>query len=111
LGLSGGPWYVVKKDIDENIIYVSHSEDILNRPCNEYFVSDINWINGAPEKLNLTTKLRHGPKKIDCHLEFQSDGLLKVKLDQQDAGISPGQFSIFYDDTLCLGGGIISGTV
>jgi tRNA-specific 2-thiouridylase len=111
LGLSGGPWYVVRKDIDENIIYVSHSEDLLNKPCNEYFVSDINWINEPPAKLNLTTKLRHGPKKIDCHLEFQSDNLLKVKLEQQDAGISPGQFSIFYDDTLCLGGGIISGIV
>jgi len=37
--------------------------------------------------------------------------LLKVKIEQQDTGISPGQFSIFYDNTLCLGGGIISRTV
>ena len=27
LGLSGGPWFVIRKDIDENIIYVSRGYD------------------------------------------------------------------------------------
>lgn len=29
LGLGGGPWFVVKKDVEQNILYVSHGYDTL----------------------------------------------------------------------------------
>lgn len=111
LGLSGGPWYVVKKDIDENIVYISHSDEVINLPNKEFFVSEVNWFNSAPEKNRLQTKLRHGQKKYNCTIFIENNDLIKVTLDEKDQGISPGQFSIFYDGEVCLGGGTISRTI
>jgi tRNA U34 2-thiouridine synthase MnmA/TrmU len=36
-----------------------------------------------------------------------NESVLSVKLDRSDNGIAPGQFAVFYDDNVCLGGGVI----
>ena len=48
LGLHGGPWYVVGKDIKKNIIYVSSKQDLLNRSCFDFKVAALNWITTPP---------------------------------------------------------------
>jgi tRNA U34 2-thiouridine synthase MnmA/TrmU len=35
------------------------------------------------------------------------EDLLNVKMNDSDGGIAPGQFAVFYDNEVCLGGGII----
>jgi tRNA-specific 2-thiouridylase len=107
IGLGGGPWYVVKKDIENNIIYISTEK--LNQSVfrDKFFVRDINWIPYAPTKLNLQVKLRHGPKKYDCKLDIVNDSTVKVEIDGEDEGIASGQFAVFYDGDYCLGGGVI----
>ena len=106
LGLSGGPWYVVKKDIQENIIYISR-ENLEKKEKNEFEVGKFNWISGEkPGKKNLQVKIRHGENIFNCCLELNSDNGL-VKLDGFDKGIAPGQFAVFYDKEICLGGGVI----
>lgn len=109
LGLSGGPWFVVKKDIEENIIYVSLTNEINEIESKYFSVVKCNWISGAiPEKNNLTVKIRHGEKMIPCNLEMLEDGSGRVELFETDKGIAPGQFAVFYDGDICLGGSIIS---
>ncbi|WP_337866724.1 tRNA 2-thiouridine(34) synthase MnmA [Ignavibacterium sp.] len=106
LGLGGGPWYVVKKDVMNNIIYVSR-EDYHNRARKEFYVSKFNWISEKPESTeNLKVKIRHGAKYYNCKLELNAH-TGKVILDHQDQGIAPGQFAVFYRDDLCLGGSVI----
>lgn len=108
LGLSGGPWYVVQKDITNNIIYVSHSNNIIEKHRNELIVADVNWIYEVPtDGTNLKVKLRHGPKMSDCEVFHLSDGRLDIKMQEYDQGIARGQFAILYKDDYCLGGGII----
>jgi tRNA (5-methylaminomethyl-2-thiouridylate)-methyltransferase len=110
LGLGGGPWYVVKKDLEKNIVYISHSNTMDSSLRDTFKVDEINWIQGA-ESFNRTKelKLRHGPELIPCILKKISEEMFEVKISKADAGIAAGQHAIFYDGKECLGGGIIKG--
>ncbi|RPI72077.1 MAG: tRNA 2-thiouridine(34) synthase MnmA [Ignavibacteriales bacterium] len=105
LGLSGGPWYVVKKDIEGNRIFISR-ENLEQKEKNEFEVGKFNWISGTPGKENLQVKIRHGAKFYKCCLKLSNDKGL-VQLDGSDKGIAPGQFAVFYDEEVCLGGSVI----
>ena len=107
LKLGGGPWFVVKKDVDKNIIYIS-KEDISAREKKEFYVGKLNWISGTkPSDSKLHVKIRHGARKYECRIDWLQENGLKVNLVESDSGIAPGQFAVFYDNEICLGGGII----
>ncbi|MDR3646660.1 MAG: tRNA 2-thiouridine(34) synthase MnmA [Candidatus Babeliales bacterium] len=107
IGLSGGPWYVVSKDIDKNIVYISKNYHNLDKPRNQFTVGEFNWISGnKPELHNLTVKLRHGQEKYNCSIqEFNEE--FGVTIDKNDQGIAAGQFAVFYKANICLGTGVI----
>lgn len=115
LKLGGGPWFVVKKDIRNNIVYVSN-QNLADRDRNNFLVGKLNWISEQhPSKKKLKVKIRHGAKQHDCVIEWLNEHLLKVNLKDSDSGIAPGQFAVFYDEIsnsltdeyFCLGGGVI----
>ena len=107
LGLSGGPWYVVNKDVKENIIYIS-KENLTNKARDTFNVGKFNWISELrPTQDKLLVKIRHGANMFNCSLKFIDDSEAEVKLDKPDRGIAPGQFAVFYDEDVCLGGGVI----
>ena len=107
LGLSGGPWYVVKKDIKNNIIYLSQKDRMNTRLFDKFKVGKFNWILGdPPTKRNLQVKVRHGKDFYHCELDIRGDEGW-VTLDKPDQGIAPGQFAVFYDGDVCLGGSVI----
>lgn len=110
LGLSGGPWYVARKDHEHNVIYVSHNPIGEDIPKDNFYAREVNWISGRPasnRKLELKTKIRHGAFMYDSELDLITPNRAHVKLSKPDQGISEGQYSIFYDGQYCLGGGII----
>lgn len=117
LGLSGGPWFVVAKDLEANIVFVTHREHLVSNGRREFRVGDIHWIDEEPTTVELTVKLRHGPRVQTCRISDCPEdsagslgrGSLEVALSEDDAGIAPGQFAIFYDGDHCLGGGTILG--
>jgi tRNA-specific 2-thiouridylase len=107
LGLHGGPWFVVKKDVAENIIYVSHQEHAAAQARDTFSVANVHWIADAPTKRDLHVKIRHSPQFAACRLEPLDATRLTVHLATDEPGLAPGQSAIFYDDELCLGGGVI----
>jgi tRNA-5-taurinomethyluridine 2-sulfurtransferase len=107
LGLSGGPWYVVKKDIQNNIIYISRNNQTEKVLHNVFNALNVNWIPDKTVFPNLLVKLRHGPNKLNCTIEHIDETRVRVNLAEPDQGISAGQFAIFYKDGYCLGGGVI----
>ncbi|MCF6334931.1 MAG: tRNA 2-thiouridine(34) synthase MnmA [Spirochaetales bacterium] len=104
LGLGNGPWYVTGKDPDRNIIFVSSSLNAVTQKRTEFTVCEPNWISGKPEKNKLSLKLRHGPVLNQCTVNWIGEDRMEVKLNTGDSGIAPGQFAVFYDDDICLGG-------
>lgn len=106
LRLGGGPWYVISKDIEKNIVYIS-KENITNRARKEFTVGKFNWIaEEKPHDGNYLVKIRHGEHFYNCSLTFEGDSA-KVKSEKEDRGIAPGQFAVFYKDDVCLGGSVI----
>lgn len=106
LGLGGGPWYVVKKDIQNNIIYIS-LENPTARERNTFTVGNFNWIAGKPSEKDLMVKIRHGANFYKCTLDMKDENCGEVKINGTDRGIAPGQFAVFYKESECLGGSVI----
>jgi tRNA (5-methylaminomethyl-2-thiouridylate)-methyltransferase len=107
LGLGGGPWYVVKKNIKENKIFISH-ENTADRSRYQFVAGKFNWINEVPlEGKEYLVKIRHGENFYKCTIVFQGKDEAIIDLNRPDKGIAPGQFAVFYDDEVCLGGGVI----
>lgn len=110
LRLGGGPWYVVRKDTKKNIIYISHSSETADRARSSFSIADANWISGSPpEKEELQVKIRHGATMFNCRLTMQDAHHGTVTMDQADKGVAAGQFAVFYDGEVCLGGAVIAG--
>lgn len=109
IGLAGGPWYVVKKDIEKNIVYVSNEYFEEDKPRNEFWVEDLNMFD-TKSKLDKTllVKIRHGEKMYEIDKIEEENGKFKISLKEDDQGIAPGQFAVFYRNKMCVGSGIIS---
>lgn len=113
LGLSGGPWYVSRKDLEANIVYVVNKETYESRKKKEkqdFIVEELHWIAGAQEQVSQSydIKLRHGPAIIPGELTLLGGGRGKVHLSRGDRGIAPGQFAIFYTGMETRGVGRVS---
>ncbi|MDR3653811.1 MAG: tRNA 2-thiouridine(34) synthase MnmA [Paludibacter sp.] len=113
LGLSGGPWYVIKKDIAGNIVYASKGYDVDAQYGTEFsmrdfhFITDDPWENSISES-NVTFKIRHTPDFTSGKIIRTSDGFHLVS-NQKLQGIAPGQFGVVYDaeSKICIGSGEI----
>ncbi len=108
IGLSGGPWYVVAKNIHDNTVFVSRTYYEPEKERSRVYVTDFNWIVGhAPIARDFMVKLRHGPVMTPAALEITNNQGV-VQLSVRDQGIAPGQFVAFYDKNICHGSALIS---
>ena len=116
--LSGGPWYVVRKDIPTNTVYISNTYHEENKSRDNFDVENLHWISSPPtpaQLADLQVKIRHGEKLYDCVLSnilpstpIPLDGsTAHVQISGTDQGLASGQFAVFYTKNLCLGAGTI----
>ena len=115
LFLSGGPWFVVKKDINENVLYVSQGYDPATQYGNvidlagfHYLSKDI-WGDFASRRVKF--KIRHTPDIADATLQRDGDRVCLVS-DTRIQGIAAGQYATIYDENAHLvvaTGEIVSG--
>lgn len=114
LRLGGGPWYVVGKDIAQNIIYVSRGYDTPLQYGRSFRMHDFRFITENPwhdkvGPVEISFKIRHTPKYFTGKLSVCDDGTWHIEADGSIQGIAPGQFGVIYDQEhrFCLGSGEI----
>jgi tRNA-specific 2-thiouridylase len=110
MGLGGGPWFVVKKDVMQNIIYVSHGYDPETAYKQDFPIMAFHSINGQLPPTDITLKIRHTPEFIPATLEPLDDKNYLVHAAQPIHGVAPGQFCVVYDNChhRCYGSGEIT---
>jgi tRNA-specific 2-thiouridylase len=104
------PWYVVAKDLDDNVLIVAQGEHELL--FSEGLVAtDASWIGRAPEGLQdilcCKAKVRYRQADQGCVVRDLGEGRLDVRFDERQRAVAPGQFVVFYEEDLCLGGAVI----
>ena len=116
LGLSGGPWYVVKKNVRDNVVYVSNGYDNEKQYGNTLHLDEMHFISGNPwEGVNtpveITFKNRHMPEFLRGKLTHLGGMEYVIESEKKVQGIAPGQFAVIYDPSshLCYGSGVITG--
>jgi tRNA-specific 2-thiouridylase len=106
---SSDAWYVAKKDVDNNTLYVvqGHDHPWLLSPT--LSTDQISWIAGhAPDTSALSAKTRYRQADVPCTFHSDSDTTFSLAFDTPQWAVTPGQSAVLYDGDICLGGGIIS---
>lgn len=106
---NGERWFVLKKDLDKNVLYVSQGE------CEELFsnglyATDFNWIPEKPKEKEIEcfAKFRYRQPDQAVKVTVLEDRKIKVDFKEKQRAITEGQFVVLYDkDGVCYGGGII----
>lgn len=120
-------WFVVKKDLDNNVLVVSNGE------CEEMFrdsltCAEFNWVDesakslaipndakkltnaeglGGATEFNITAKTRYRQPDQAARFEILENGDLKVFFAEKQRAITAGQWCVLYNGEKVIGGGII----
>ena len=103
-----GRWFVVKKDLQNNILYVSHGDEapLYSKSCK---VSGFNWIPAKPNKTEFIckAKFRYRQPDQDVCVCINPDDTLHIQFTEKQRAVTEGQYAVLYDGENCLGGGVI----
>ncbi len=109
LGFGGGPWNVVRNDIENNILYVANGYEPRQAWRTEFGMRDFHYLteNQLPEKV--TFKIRHTPEFHNATLHALGNGSYEICADDMIPGVAPGQFCVIYaaEHHKCYGSGEI----
>ncbi len=110
LGFGGGPWYAVKKDVEHNVLYVSHGFEPRTAYKDTFPIHDFHFLTENPwggdaTDIPVTFKIRHTPGYHPARLERTGDGAYTVHATELIQGVAPGQFCVVYDEQhhRCIG--------
>ncbi|WDI29641.1 tRNA 2-thiouridine(34) synthase MnmA [Glaesserella parasuis] len=108
-GASENAWYVVEKDLVNNVLIVAQGQDNSALLSSGLIASQLHWVDRQPirEKLRCTVKTRYRQADILCEIQPLDDETIRVIFDEPQIAVTPGQSAVFYQGEVCLGGGII----
>ena len=109
LGGEGDAWYVVEKDIENNIVFVERGANHPALFSPSLIANELTWIQGPPAfPYRCTAKIRYRQMSQNCTVHPPKNGQVQVDFDELQRAVTPGQSIVFYDGEICLGGGIIT---
>jgi tRNA-specific 2-thiouridylase len=103
------PWYVVDKDIERNVLIVGQGANHPRLYSTGLLANQLHWVDrkGPQQAIKCSVKTRYRQQDIPCQITPHSDGSLLVEFDEPQKAVTPGQSAVFYQNEICLGGGII----
>ena len=106
---TGEPWFVVGKDLEKNILYVTQGESHPSLYSYGLIATDLQFVSEKPKKevFKCTAKFRYRQPDQGVTVHIQEDNTCRVIFDEPQKAITPGQAVVFYDGDVCLGGATI----
>ena len=109
------PWFVLHKDLDNNRLIVGQGHDHPMLQSTELTAYKLDWVVDAPTQLftaqgyRCTAKTRYRQPDQACTVFAldETGDTIKVVFDEPQRAVTPGQSCVFYQDDICLGGGVI----
>jgi tRNA-specific 2-thiouridylase len=103
------PWYVVDKDIERNVLIVGQGSNHPRLYSTGLLANQLHWVDreGPQQATRCSVKTRYRQQDISCQITPNIDGSLLVEFDEPQKAVTPGQSAVFYQNEICLGGGII----
>ncbi len=104
------PWYVLDKDIENNVLIVGQGHNHPLLFSNSLQCEQMNWISGAEPEMPLRCVAKTRYRQVDqaCVLKQLDDDCYEVSFDEPQRAVTLGQSVVFYVNDVCLGGGIIT---
>ena len=111
-GRPAAPWYVVGKDVANNVLYVDQAHDGPWLQSSWLRSEVAHWIAGSPpaRQFTCTAQTRYRQADEPCTVDVSNDGTLSVRFARPQRAVTPGQSLVLYDGAECLGGAVIAAT-
>ena len=104
------PWFVARKDIERNTLWVVQGHDHPWLLSNTLVAGDAIWCAGSPPAPGAyAAKTRYRQADAPCELALEPPGDFHLRFGQPQWAVTPGQSAVLYDGEVCLGGGVIAG--
>jgi tRNA-specific 2-thiouridylase len=103
-------WYVVAKNTATNTLIVAQGTDNPLLYCTSLISTQTHWINTPPATFPLTARAKTRYRQPDqaCIIHHLDKNRYRIVFSEPQRAITPGQAIVFYQDALCLGGGVIT---
>jgi len=103
-------WFVARKDVARNILYVVQGRDHPALQTDQLIVSDLSWVAGEPPHTHwvYAAKTRYRQADAPCEVERVDAGSCEIRFAELQWAITPGQSAVLYESRVCLGGGVIA---
>ena len=111
-GEEANGWFVAKKDIKKNILYVASGGESTYLNSNRCTVDTLNFISKKLlDNSHIFVKFRYRQEDNGATIHYINDDLVELIYDHEVKAVTPGQAAVFYDENEnCLGGGLIRHT-
>ena len=111
-GRDEGAWYVARKDAARNVLVVVQGHDHPLLLSRRLIAVEPHWIAGTAPALprTCTARTRYRQPDRPCRVEAAEDGGLAVTFESPQRAVTPGQYVVFYEGEVCLGGATIAAT-
>ncbi len=103
------PWYVVAKDLKRNVLVVAQGQQHPQLYTSVLTADRVHWIGAEPTAFPLRCKAKTRYRQEDqaCWVDVEEDGRYRVRFEELQRAVTPGQSVVFYEGEVCLGGGVI----
>ena len=107
LGISAPePLYVIKKDMEKNLVFVGAEEDLYSKTL---YAGNVNWISipALKEAIRVKARTRYSQKEQPAAVYPEKEDRIRLVFDEPHRAITPGQAVVMYDGEIVVGGGTI----